>query len=90
MSENVVQLGKADVTSARREAFLLTVAQSFELYVTTHGHEPDAVVFTLAGICQPSLIGWQVEGVSRDGVTSVLSMAAVHTMAEAQQARQGL
>lgn len=90
MSENVVSIGKAAIVSERREAFLQAVAQTFERYVAEFGYEPDAIVYTLNGTHQASLIGWDIQGASQDGAVSILALSAVHVLAEAQKGRQGL
>lgn len=86
MTGNVVSLGKASVQSERREAFLQTVAQAFERYVAEFGEEPDGVVYAMGGAHQSTIVGWDVHGRSETAVTSVLSMSAVHMLAEAQKA----
>lgn len=88
MSENVVSIGKAAIQSERREQFLATIAQAFERYVSAYDEEPDALVFVLNGVFQPSVIGWDIHGPSENGVTSVLSIAAVHASAEAESCRK--
>lgn len=90
MSENVVSIGKAAIASDRRAAFMAAVAQSFELYVAEYGFEPDAIVYTLCGLKQPSRIAWVIEGESQGGPTTILALAAVHTLTEAGSSRQGI
>lgn len=83
MSENVFRLGSADIDSSRREAFMLAVAQSFEIYVNAYGEEPDAVAFVIGGALQPTHSGWEIHGESQRGGTTFLSLAAIHLNAEA-------
>jgi len=90
MSDNVVSLGGGPVESERRAAFLQSVAQSFDAYVTDYGDEPEAIVYVMAGITQASRIAWHIVGASESGVASVLSLAAVHCLTEAGMSRQGL
>jgi hypothetical protein len=90
MSENVISIGKAAIQSERREQFLQAVAQTFERYVAEYGYEPDAIVYTMNGTHQASLIGWEIQGASQGGVVSVLALSGAHVMSEAQQGRQGL
>lgn len=90
MSENVVSLKGGSLNQERRDQFAKAVAISFDRYVEEYGSEPDALVYVLCGIRQPSHIAWDVQGDSKGGVTSVLSIAAMHCAAEAQSARQGL
>jgi hypothetical protein len=87
MTGEVVSIGKAAINSDRRASFMAAVAQSFELYVADYGHEPDAIVYTLSGIKQPSRTAWVIEGESRGGATSVLCLAAMHMAREAQADR---
>jgi hypothetical protein len=89
MSDNVVKLGQAAVDSPRRTLFLQTVAAAFEEFVAAYGREPDAIVYVLNGIKQPSQVGWCIEGESGEGVTSTLALAACHLQAEAASTRQG-
>lgn len=90
MADNIVSLGKADLHSQRRDAFMQAVAATFERYVAHYGYEPDAIVYVMNGAKQGSLIGWEVGGDSEGGAVSCLALAAVHVMAEAQSGRQGL
>lgn len=90
MSENVVSLKGGAIENERRAAFMQAVVASFDLYVATYGQEPEAVVYVLCGLTQPSQIAWDIRGDSMGGPTSILSLAAVHCLAEAQSARQGL
>lgn len=90
MSENVVSLKGGPIENERREAFLQAVAASFDLYVESHAQEPDAIVYVLCGVKQPSRIAWDIRGESAGGPTSILSIAAVHCLAEAGASRQGL
>lgn len=83
MTDNVVKLGKADLVSERRDAFMQAVSQSFEVYVSKAGYEPEAIVYVLCGVSQNSQIGWQIDGQSQGCATSVLSLAAVHCISEA-------
>lgn len=90
MSEKVVSLKGGAIENERREAFMRAVATSYDFYVEEHGHDPDAIVYVLCGIKQPSQIAWDIQGESQGGPTSILSLAAVHCLVEAQSARQGL
>jgi hypothetical protein len=90
MSENVVSLHGGDIANARRQAFVQAVAASFDLYVEAYGHEPDAIVYVLCGLKQPSRIAWDIHGDSMGGPTSILSIATVHCQAEAAASRQGI
>lgn len=90
MSGEVVSIGKAAIVSDRRASFMAAVAQSFERYVSDHGFEPDAIVYTLCGLKQPSRIAWDIQNESQGGPTSILALAAVHMLAEAQSSRQGI
>lgn len=87
---NVVRFGSADIRSDRRAAFLVAVAQTFDRYVSEFGFEPEAIVYLMNGLKQPSLVGWDIQGESQGGPASILSLGAVHLMAEAQAGRQGL
>lgn len=86
----VISIRGADHSSERRASFLNTVAAAFDEYVATYGYEPDAIVYTLAGITQASQIGWDINGASTGGVTSILALAAIHATKEAGETRQGL
>lgn len=88
MTDNVVSIHGAEISNARREAFMRAVAASFDIYVEARGEEPEALVYVLCGVKQPSQIGWDVHGESRAGVTSVLSLAATHCLSEAAPPRQ--
>lgn len=90
MTDNVVSLKGGEIENERRAAFMRAIAASFDLYVATYGQEPDATVYVLCGLQQPSQIGWDVRGGSEKGLTSVLSLAAVHCLTEAGQTRRGL
>jgi hypothetical protein len=90
LSDNVVAFGNTIHGDAHKEGFLRAVAQSYDLYVEDFDQAPDAVVYALCGITQPSQIGWLVTGPSEKGVTSVVSLAAVHMLSEAASTRQGL
>lgn len=80
---SVVSLHGGEIQNDRRTGFLDTIAGSFDRYVKENGFEPDAVVFTLCGITQPSQCGWDIRGGSVDGPTSVIAVAAVHISAQA-------
>lgn len=84
MSDNVVSLKGASISNARREAFLQAVGASFDIYVEHHGYEPDAIVYTLCGLKQALQMAWHICGESEGGATSVLALAAVHFLYEAQ------
>lgn len=90
MSASVVTLNGGPLQNESRAAFVQAVAASFDLYVERHGHEPDAIVYVLCGLKQPSTIAWDIRGDSMGGPTSVLSIAAVHCQAEAASSRQGV
>lgn len=90
MGADVVTLRGGPIENERRAAFLQPVAASFDHYVEANGQEPDAVVYVMCGIKQSSQIAWDIHGDSAGGPTSILSLAAVHCMAEAQSGRQGL
>lgn len=87
---NVVSLKGGEVENERREAFMRAIATSYDLYVTDNGQDPDAVVYILCGLKQPSVIAWDIQGASMDGASSILSLAAVHCLTEAGASRQGL
>jgi len=86
----VVSIRGADHTSDRRASFLNTVAAAFDEYVASYGYEPDAIVYTLAGLTQASQIGWDINGASEGGVTSILALASIHMTKEAGETRQGI
>ncbi len=88
MSAKVVSLKGGEIENERRAAFMQAVAASFDLYVSDHGHEPEAIVYVLCGLKQPSHIAWDIQGDSQGGPMSIISIAAVHCMAEAQVSRQ--
>lgn len=44
-------------------------------YIDQHGESPEAVVIVLCGLKQPANLYWGIEGASRGGATSVLSLA---------------
>lgn len=90
MSDNVVSLKGGPLENERRAAFIQAVAASFDLYMESCGFEPDALVYVLCGLTQPSQIAWDIRGDSMGGPTSILSVAAVHCQAEAASSRQGL
>lgn len=90
MSENVISIKGGDVVNERREAFSRAVLLSYDRYVTENGYEPDAIVYVLNGVTKASQIAWDVQGGSMGGVVSVLSLAAIHCLAEAQASRQGI
>jgi hypothetical protein len=85
---SVVAIGKAAIVRDRRQSFIDAIAQSFERYVADHGEEPDAIVYALAGVKQPSRTGWVIDGNSKDGATSLLCLAAAHLSREAMQERE--
>lgn len=89
MSAEVISLGGGPITAKRRELFARAVSEAFDLYVRDYAVEPEAVVFVLNGVKLSSQISWHVTGESEDGVVSVLALAAVHMLAEAQSGRQG-
>lgn len=80
MSENVVSLHGADITSDRKAEFLHSVATSFDSYVETYGAEPDAVVYHLLGLKQSSELHWMISGNSQGGATSILALASTGLM----------
>lgn len=90
MTGNVISLKGGAIENERREAFMRAVATSYDLYAESYGHDPDALVYVLCGIKQPSQIAWEIQGESQGGPLSVLAIAAVHCQAEAAQGRQGL
>jgi hypothetical protein len=90
VTDNGVSLKGGAVENERRTAFMRAVASSYDLYLEAVGEEPDAIVYVLCGIRQQSRIAWDIHGDSAGGPTSILSLAAVHCMAEAQCARQGI
>lgn len=85
---SVVSLHGGEIMNDRRTGFLTTIAGSFDRYVEEHGFEPDAVVFTLCGIAQPSQCGWDIRGGSVEGPNSILALASVHISAQAAMAFQ--
>lgn len=87
---SVVSLSGGEIVNERREAFMRSVAASYGLYLRSYGQEPEAIVYVLCGMAQPSQIAWDIRGASEVAVSSVLSLAAVHCLTEAGQARQGL
>lgn len=89
MSDNVVSIGNAPIHSARRQRFMEALAQAYDIYVTDWDEEPDALVFTLRGVFQPSEVSWMVEGESQRGMASILSLAAVHLAKEVGDLQQG-
>lgn len=82
--KNVVSLNGAQIKSDRRASFIQTVAMSYDRYIKAYGEQPDAIVLILGGIKQTSQIGWDVEGESQQGMTSLLALAGMHCLAEAQ------
>lgn len=90
MTENVVSLKGGPVENERRAAFLQAVAASYDIYTADNEHEPDAIVYVLCGLKQTSYIGWDIRGDSTDGPMSILSIAAVHCLKEAQSSHQSL
>lgn len=90
MTATVVSIKGGEIENERRATFLQAVAASFDRYVSENGQEPDALVYVMCGLKQPSQIAWDIRGDSMGGPVSVLSLAAVHCLAEAQSGRQGL
>ena len=83
MSENVIHISGGEIASERKARFLDSVALSFDNYVDEHGFEPEAVVYVLCGVTQPSRIAWDITADSVGGPISCIALAAVHMMAEA-------
>lgn len=90
MTSTVVSLRGGAIENERRQAFLRAVAASYDLYVEAHDQEPDAIVYVLCGLTQPSRIAWDIRGGSVAGPTSILSLAAIHCQTEAASSRQGI
>lgn len=90
MSDNVISFSGAPIDSERREAFVQAVAASFDQYLTEYGYEPDAIVYVMCGLKQPSRISWDIRGDSERGATSILAVAALHCTAEAAARRLGI
>lgn len=90
MTDTVISLRGGAFENERRAAFLQAVATSYDLYVTDHGEEPDALVYVLCGLKQPSRIAWEIQGPSMGGASSILSLAATHCLAEAAAPRREL
>lgn len=88
--ENVVSLTGAKVDNDRRSRFVQCVAQSFDKYVADNGYEPEAIVYVLCGLKQSSRIAWDIHEGSAGGATSIIALAAVHMMAEAQENYESL
>lgn len=73
---NVVALsGKAFSQDERKAEVLNHVAHSYDRYVKDFGRRPDAIVGVLGGIRQSSRSFWVVNGDSRGGAKSMLSLA---------------
>ena len=88
MSDKVVSIKGGEIENERRAAFVQAVAASFDLYLEATGVEPEAIVYVLCGLKLPARIAWDIRGDSIGGGSSILSMAAIHCMAEATQRRE--
>lgn len=84
MNENVVSISGAPIESPRRAQFLQCIASTFDRYVDENGFEPDALCYIMCGLTQPSRMGWDITEGSAGGPQSIMALAAVHMMAEAQ------
>ncbi len=84
MTADVISLKGGEIKNERRALFVQAVAATFDFYVERHGYEPDALVYVICGLKQPSIVAWDIRGESKGGGGSILSQAAVHVLAEAQ------
>jgi len=84
MSENVVLLrGGGDMGRNEKQAFLDTVAMSYDDYSTDYGEAPEAIAYVLGGVKQTALGGWHITGETSDGVTSFLALSHAVLLKEA-------
>lgn len=79
MSAAVVPLRGEQLDSSGRAAFLAHVAESFDKYVATYGHEPDALLAVFAGIRQPAHSFWLIRGDS-EGAANAMLLLGAHTL----------
>ena len=73
---NVHVLNGGTLDSERRREFLNDVASAFDLYVKDFEIEPEAIVFVLGGITQPTRVAYATTGTSQSGATSMLTLAS--------------
>jgi hypothetical protein len=81
VSADLVQL-KPRADGLAREAFIQQVAQSFDAYVESYGHEPEALVMVWGGVKLTARTAWLCRGNTEGASVTMLSLAQAALMKE--------